>query len=81
MLALVARLSWKAGTEYEWNRSYPQRLARWDGQGYLQGEFGKVRTGIVMDLRVGRWLEETDEFGIIMIAIREFPSHQALVTY
>lgn len=35
----------------------------------MQREFDKVRLGVAMDSRTERWLEETDEFGFIMISI------------
>jgi hypothetical protein len=69
MPAPAAKVLWQAQTEQEWNTRYIHWLSRWNGQGYLQGELGKIRPGIVMNPRAERWLEETDEFGFIMISI------------
>lgn len=69
MPAPAAKVLWQAGTEEEWNTLYIRWLARWDGRGFLQGEFDKIRPGIVMPPRAEKWLEETDEFGFIMISI------------
>lgn len=69
MPAPAAKVLWQAQTEQEWNKSYIQWLARWDCQGYLQGELGKIRPGVVMNPRAERWFEETDEFGFLMISI------------
>ncbi|KAK2760402.1 hypothetical protein FQN54_002472 [Arachnomyces sp. PD_36] len=69
MPAPAAKVLWQAGTEEEWNTLYIRWLARWDGRGFLQGEFDKIQPGIVMQPRAEKWLEETDEFGYIMISI------------
>ncbi|KAL5337898.1 hypothetical protein BJX70DRAFT_367990 [Aspergillus crustosus] len=73
--APAAKILWHAQTEQEWNLHYIKWLARWDGQGYLQGEFDRIQPGIKMDERAERWLEETDEFGMIMIAIVNAAEH------
>lgn len=69
MPAPAAKVLWQAGSEEQWNTLYTRWLARWDGRGYLQGEFDKIRPGNSMDSRAEKWLEETDEFGFIMISI------------
>lgn len=69
MPAPAAKVLWQAQTEQEWKTSYINWMSRWSGQGYLQAEFGNIRPGVVMDSRPGRWLEEADEFGFIMISI------------
>lgn len=69
MPAPAAKALWQAQTEQEWNTRYIHWLSRWSGQGYLQAEFGKIRPGVVMDTRAEKWLEESDEFGFIMISI------------
>ncbi|KAL4867744.1 hypothetical protein BDV12DRAFT_186434 [Aspergillus spectabilis] len=57
MPAPAAKILWQAQTKHEWNSLYIKWSARWDGHG--------------MDARAERWLEETDEFGMIMISIGE----------
>jgi hypothetical protein len=75
MPAPAAKVLWQAGTEEEWNTLYIRWLARWDGQVYLQGEFDKIKPGVLMEHRAEKWLEETDEFGLIMMSIsKEFTS-------
>ncbi|PLB50816.1 hypothetical protein P170DRAFT_508927 [Aspergillus steynii IBT 23096] len=69
MPAPAAKILWEAHDEHAWNTRYIRWLARWGGQGYLQGEFDKIKRGIVMEARAEKWLEETDEFGFIMISI------------
>jgi hypothetical protein len=77
MPAPAAKVLWQASTEEEWNSLYIRWLARWGGRGFLQGEFNNIRPGIVMPQRAEKWLEETDEFGVLVIAIGKgffFPS-------
>ncbi|PYH95891.1 hypothetical protein BO71DRAFT_482524 [Aspergillus ellipticus CBS 707.79] len=69
MPAPAAKRLWQARTEQEWNKGYIQWLARWSGRGYVQGELGGIRPGVGIDRRAERWLEETDEFGFLMMAI------------
>jgi hypothetical protein len=69
MPAPAAKVLWQAQTEQEWNTRYIHWLSRWGGQGYLQGELGDIRPGIIMNPRAERWLEESDEFGFIMLSI------------
>ncbi|KAL4881923.1 hypothetical protein BJY04DRAFT_187669 [Aspergillus karnatakaensis] len=75
MPAPAAKILWQAQTEQEWNSLYIKWLARWDGRGYLQGEFEHIPTGIKMDPRTEKWLEETDEFGMIMMSIVNAAEH------
>jgi hypothetical protein len=67
--APAAKVLWHARSETEWHSLYIRWLARWDGRAYMQREFGEVQLGVAMDSRTERWLEETDEFGFIMISI------------
>ncbi|RDW65850.1 Zn(II)2Cys6 transcription factor domain-containing protein [Aspergillus mulundensis] len=69
MPAPAAKILWQAQSEQEWNSIYIKWLARWDGHGYIQGEYDQIRPGIKMQPRAEKWLEETDEFGMIMISI------------
>ncbi|KAL4733633.1 hypothetical protein BDV11DRAFT_213617 [Aspergillus similis] len=69
MPAPAAKILWQAKSEQEWNSLYIRWLARWDGHGYLQGEFDRIRPGIKMEDRAEKWLEEADEFGMIMMSI------------
>lgn len=73
MPAPAAKVLWQAATEQEWDRLYTRWLARWDGQGFIQGEFFHIEPGIVMMPRAEKWLGETDEFGFIMVAIGKSP--------
>ncbi|KAJ5339384.1 hypothetical protein N7452_006112 [Penicillium brevicompactum] len=69
MPAPAAKALWQARTEQEWNTRYIHWLSRWNGQGYLQAEFGRIQPGVEMNARAEKWLEESDEFGFIMISI------------
>ncbi|KAL4908354.1 hypothetical protein BDW74DRAFT_175043 [Aspergillus multicolor] len=69
MPAPAAKILWQAQSEQEWNSLYIKWLARWDGHGYIQGEYDQIRPGIKMQPRAEKWLEEADEFGMIMISI------------
>ncbi|RAH67251.1 Zn(II)2Cys6 transcription factor domain-containing protein [Aspergillus aculeatinus CBS 121060] len=69
MPAPAAKILWQAKSEPEWNSLYIRWLARWDGHGYIQGEFDQIRPGIKMAERAEKWLEEADEFGMIMMSI------------
>ncbi|KAL4780575.1 hypothetical protein BJX76DRAFT_337562 [Aspergillus varians] len=69
MPAPAAKVLWHAQSEQEWNSLYIKWLARWDGQGYIQSEFDQIRPGIKMEPRAEKWLEETDEFGMVMMSI------------
>ncbi|KAL2869847.1 Zn(II)2Cys6 transcription factor domain-containing protein [Aspergillus lucknowensis] len=72
MPAPAAKILWHAQNEQEWNAHYIKWLARWGGEGYIQWEFERIRPGIKMEGRAEKWLEETDEFGMIMMSIGEF---------
>jgi hypothetical protein len=69
MPAPAAKVLWQARTEREWNALYGRWLQRWRGEAFLQGEFMTVSKGIVLNERADRWLQETDEFGLIMMSI------------
>jgi hypothetical protein len=69
MPAPAAKVLWQARTEREWNILYERWLQRWKGEAFLQGEFMTVSKGIVLDERADRWLQEADEFGLILISI------------
>lgn len=73
MPAPAAKILWQTKSEQEWNSLYIRWLARWDGHGYIQGEFDQIRPGIKMVERAEKWLEEADEFGMIMMSIGELP--------
>lgn len=70
--APAAKVLWQSQSAEEWSSLYIKWLARWDGKGYMQREFDKVRLGIGLDELTERWLEEADEFGFIMISIGMF---------
>lgn len=81
MPAPAAKTLWQAQSELEWNALYIRWLARWDGHGYLQGEFDRIRPGIRMEDRAEKWLEEADEFGLIMMSIGGFISLLSGIRY
>ena len=72
MPAPAPKALWQACTEHEWNSKYIHWLSRWNGQIYLQAEFGHIPPGVNINQRAEKWLGEADEFGFIMASIREF---------
>lgn len=70
--APAAKFLWDASTPEQWEPLYNKWLAKWDGQCFLQSEFQKVGNGIVMNRRAEMWLEEADEFGLLIMAMSKF---------
>lgn len=81
MPAPAPKVLWQATTEREWDTRYIEWLGRWSGKLYLQAELGWIQPGAVMNARAERWLEETDEFGFIMISMGMFHSLRCGLDY
>ncbi|KAI0408477.1 hypothetical protein F4802DRAFT_594408 [Xylaria palmicola] len=69
MLAPGPKWLWQATDERTWAGLYARWLAQWDGRELIQGEFFLVEKGPAMDPRVEMWLEDADEFGLMMVSI------------
>lgn len=61
---------WEARTREEWERAYDRWLGRWSKGGFYKlEELAEVRPGPEIDHRTEMWLEEADEFGMMMMAL------------
>lgn len=58
MPAPPAKWLWEARNKAEWGVLYGRWLGQWEGREYLQGEFGRVREGVMLDERTEMWLED-----------------------
>ncbi|OAX82862.1 hypothetical protein ACJ72_02791 [Emergomyces africanus] len=67
--APAAKYLWQANSREEWEALYNRWLAQWEGPYYSQGELLDINTGVRIDPRAELWLEDTDEFGMIFVAI------------
>jgi hypothetical protein len=59
---------WQEYQEVEWERLYEGWLARWKDGFFAMAEFFLIRPGAELDSRAERWLSETDEFGMMLMA-------------
>lgn len=71
MPAPASKLLWQAKDRGEWESHYNRWLVEWGQCEYLHGEVAEVKTGISLDARSEKWLEETDELGIFLMALSE----------
>ncbi|PGH11155.1 hypothetical protein AJ80_07257 [Polytolypa hystricis UAMH7299] len=69
MPAPAAKYLWLAQDKNHWESLYNRWLSQWDGADLYQWEFSNIIPGIRMDSRVELWLEDADEFGILLLAI------------
>ncbi|KAI1263186.1 hypothetical protein F5Y18DRAFT_132184 [Xylariaceae sp. FL1019] len=69
MLAPGPKYLWQATDEKTWNNLYVRWLAQWDGREIVQAEFFLVDRVPVMERRVEMWLEDADEFGMLMLGL------------
>ncbi|KAL4964258.1 uncharacterized protein BDV14DRAFT_201036 [Aspergillus stella-maris] len=71
MLAPAAKGLWQAKDAEVWGEKYRQWLGEWAGVEYLHGEVAEIVGGVCLDRRGERWLEETDELGLLLLALGE----------
>ncbi|KAL2829525.1 hypothetical protein BDW59DRAFT_170537 [Aspergillus cavernicola] len=71
MPAPAPKLLWHAKDREEWEPHYNRWLVEWGQNEYLHGEVSELRLGISLDIRFEKWLEETDEFGMLLMALAE----------
>jgi hypothetical protein len=67
--APTAKFLWNAASEEKWERLYYRWLVRWGKSQYMLHEAGVVRPGVMMESRAQMWLEDTDELGLLFMAI------------
>lgn len=69
MPAPAPRTLWQVSRREEWKALYDRWLTRWADCGYLQREFFAIEPGVMIDRRTQRWLEEADEFGMMIMSL------------
>ena len=70
MPAPAGKVLWTARTQQEWEGAYDRWLGRWAGQSiYKMQELIQINPGPELDPRTEMWLEEADEFGMMLMAI------------
>ncbi|KAJ6780283.1 hypothetical protein PWT90_08471 [Aphanocladium album] len=68
MHAPCPRTLWQARTGEEWLPLYEEWLSKWDGDGYRIGELLALPPKHVLDKRTEDWLQEVDEFGMLLMS-------------
>lgn len=71
MPAPAAKFLWNEMSESQWKGLHASWLMQWDGLPLLQNEFYHVMPGVFIDRRMQMWLEDTDELGMLLVAIRK----------
>jgi len=74
MPAPAAKMLWQVSHKDEWELLYDRWLMRWEGNEYLQQEFWEIEPGVMIDRRTQKWLEEADEFGILLMSLGNYVS-------
>jgi hypothetical protein len=59
---------WQERQEVEWECLYEGWLTRWKDGYFAMAELFPIRPGAELDSRAERWLSETDEFGMMIMA-------------
>ncbi|UKZ84185.1 uncharacterized protein TrAFT101_000103 [Trichoderma asperellum] len=68
MLAPSPKALWQAPTETEWLPLYQKWFQKWGGDGYRIGELLSISPKHIVDRRTEDWLEEVDEFGMLLMS-------------
>lgn len=68
MFAPCPKALWQAKTETEWLPLYQKWLQKWEGDGYRIGELLLISPKHMIDRRTEDWLEEVDEFGMLLMS-------------
>ena len=71
MIAPAPKVLWLAKDKEEWESQYNRWLAEWDRDEYMHGEISAIGEDILMDRRSDKWLSETDELGLLVMALGE----------
>lgn len=71
MPAPAAKFLWQAADEASWDGMYRRWLAQWDGCEPMQADLLTVGPAIAMGRRMEMWLEDADELGVLVIALRK----------
>jgi hypothetical protein len=65
--APAGKLLWRAQTREEWERLYNRWLWKWDSGIFRVWELKAEPQGRVQERRLQMWLEEVDEFGLLLL--------------
>lgn len=68
MFAPSPKTLWQAQNEAEWLPLYRKWDQRWKGDGYRVGELLSISPKGAIDGRTEDWLEEVDEFGMLLMS-------------
>lgn len=74
MPAPAAKMLWQVSHKDEWEPLYDRWLMRWESNEYLQQEFWEIEPGVMIDRRTQKWLEEADEFGVLLMSLGNYVS-------
>jgi hypothetical protein len=70
ILAPASKLLWHANSRAEWENHYNRWQQQWRSRGaYLMEELMGIPPGVYIDSRAEAWLAETDEFGMMIMAL------------
>ncbi|KAK9342922.1 hypothetical protein V1522DRAFT_372421 [Lipomyces starkeyi] len=69
MPAPAAKSLWQISRKEEWEPLYDRWLIRWEGGAYIQQEFWEIEPGLMINSRTQKWLEEADEFGLMLMSL------------
>jgi hypothetical protein len=69
MLSPAPKLLWEARDRDERQSYYNRWLVDWEGKEYLHGEITDIKPPISLYKRTEKWLEETGDLGMILIAL------------
>lgn len=69
MPAPAPKFLWQAETREKWSDLYARWLAQWGENPYAMREFAAIQPGTALEQRTERWLEDTDELGILFFSI------------
>jgi hypothetical protein len=69
MPAPAATYLWQSSEMKQWESLYNRWLVQWDNSEYYQWELYNVSTGVWTNPRAEMWLEDADEFGILLFTI------------
>lgn len=71
ILVPESKALWEASDRGSWAREYNRHLSKWeDGMLQISELWGSSETGSeVRRKRIGRWVQSTDEFGMMLFAV------------
>lgn len=81
MYAPASRSLWQAQTDKAWLPLYLESLSKWKHEGYRIGEMFSISPTGVLDKRTEAWLEEVDEFGMLLMSLgKNWPQYFDILT-